>query len=63
MRSDTAFWPMRAGVAALDKDANAMNHAFGISDGRPTGMPAILGVSVKAWRGSSNSGEVQAMQG
>jgi hypothetical protein len=40
-----------------------MNHAFGMSEGRPTGIPANFGVSVKAWRGSSNSGEVQAMQG
>ena len=40
-----------------------MHHAFGMSEGRPTGMPAMVGVSVKGWRGSSNSGLVQAMQG
>ena len=58
-----ALAAIRFGVAALERDASAMNQAFGMSEGRPTGMPATFGVSVKAWRGSSNSGAVQAMQG
>ena len=45
-------------MAAFDRDASATNQALGISVGRPTGIPAILGVSAKRWRGSSNSGAV-----
>ena len=63
MRSEWALASIRLGVAALDRDASAMNQAFGMSEGRPTGIPAMVGVSVKGWRGSSNSGAVQLMQG
>lgn len=45
IRSEAAFRRMRSGVAALDRLASAMNQAFGMSEGRPTGMPPILGVS------------------
>ena len=60
--SATAFSDSRFGVAALESEARAMNHAFGISDGRPTGMPANFGVLENGWCGSSNSGAVQLMQ-
>ena len=50
------------GVAALDSDDSATNHALGISVGNPTGMPAIDGVTVNGCPGSSNSGAVQLMQ-
>ena len=45
-RSATAFSARRAGVAAFDSDASAMNHALGMSDGSPTGIPANFGVSL-----------------
>ena len=52
----------RLGVAAFDSEDNATNQAFGISIGKPTGMPAIFGVRVKVWPGSSKPGAVQLMQ-
>ena len=52
----------RSGVADLDRAARAMNQALGMSSGRPTGMPAILGVTWKS-RAFSKSGAVQEMQG
>jgi len=51
-RGATALRAIRGGVAAFDSEASAMNHALGMSVGKPTGIPAILGVSVKGWRGS-----------
>ena len=52
MRSEWALASIRFGVAAFDREASAMNHAFGMSVGSPTGMPANFGVSAKAWPGS-----------
>ena len=53
----------RGGVAAFDSAASATNQAFGMSVGRPIGMPATFGVSVKRWPGSSKRGAVQLMHG
>ena len=61
--SATAFSFSRGGVAALESEASATNHAFGMSVGNPTGMPEIFGVKVKACPGSSKPGAVQLMQG
>ena len=46
--STTALSRTRFGVADLDSAASATNQAFGMSAGRPIGMPASLGVSWKA---------------
>jgi hypothetical protein len=45
MRSAPAFFLTRSGVADFDKAASVMNQAFGMSSGKPTGMPAIFGVT------------------
>jgi hypothetical protein len=34
----------RLGVALLDNEASATNQALGMSEGKPIGMPASLGV-------------------
>ncbi len=47
-RSAVALVRSRCGVAALDSAASATNQAFGMSVGRPMGMPPIFGVSAKA---------------
>ena len=39
-----AFFFTRLGVALLEREASATNQALGMSVGRPTGMPASLGV-------------------
>ena len=46
----------RFGVAALESEASATNQAFGMSAGRPTGMPANFGVSVvRIWLSRATS--------
>ena len=42
-----AFSLTRFGVADFDRAASATNQAFGMSSGRPTGMPATFGVCMK----------------
>ena len=54
--SAVAFSRTRRGVALFDSEASATNQALGMSVGRPTGMPAIFGVSAKAWPGSWKPG-------
>ena len=50
------------GIGHGDEVITAANQAFGMSSGKPMGMPATLGVSMNGCPGSSNPGSVQAMQ-